>query len=455
MQVDKHIIREQVLKQNLRRFLIMPLVSIPINIGHILFFFFSKSDTGSPEYEWYQGIIASHSVLVLIALLMLAIVFSRKKLSRPGDSLTWMFSHIIILLIILSGVSITIIDQIVTPSITPLLITYVAVSVVFLIHPRNSIVLFLLGFGLFFFLMPQTQTDAEILLSNRLNGLTAMGLAYVISVILWKNNWSGIEQALIIEKQQKVLEKNNQELQVQTEILNETNATKNKLFSIIAHDLRNPFSNIIGFSELLEEELDNLDEKEIKAFASHINNSANQTLKLLDSLLEWARMQQGKIVFSPKTLDLKQVSEEVILLFSNSAEKKNIRLVNLIPGDMKLIADAEMIKAILRNLLSNAVKFTRQGGKVEISAKEYEHETLVTVTDNGIGISKEDIKKLFSAATNFTIRGTENETGTGLGLVLCRDFIEKHGGRIWVESSIEAGSSFTFSIPGQDKQNLE
>jgi signal transduction histidine kinase len=412
-------------------------------------------DAGSHKYEWYQGIIASHSVLVLIALLMLAIVFSRKKLSRPGDSLTWMFFHIIILLIILSGVAITIIDQIVTPSITPLLITYVAASVVFLIHPRNSIILFLLGFGLFFFLMPYTQTDAEILLSNRLNGLTAMGLAYVISVILWRNNRSGIEQTLIIEEQQKVLERNNRELQAQTDSLNETNATKNKLFSIIAHDLRNPFSNIIGFSELLKDELESLNKDEIKAFASHINNSAHQTLKLLENLLEWTRMQQGKIVFSPTTLDLKQLSEEVMHLLSDRAQKKNIRLVNLIPADMKLIADAEMLKAILRNLLSNAVKFTRQGGKVEISAKEYEHEARVTISDNGIGISQNDVKKLFNAATNFTIRGTENESGTGLGLVLCKDFIEKHDGRIWVESKVETGSSFTFSIPLQNKQNLE
>jgi signal transduction histidine kinase len=447
MQVEKQIIREHVLKQNLRRFLIMPLISIPINIGHILFFYLSKPDAGNPEYEWYQGIIASHSILALIALLMLALAFSRKKLSLPGDSLTWIFFHSIILLIILSGVSVTIIDQLVTPSITPLLITYVAVSVVFLIHPRNSIFLFLLAFGLFFFLMPYTQADAEIMLSNRLNGLTAMGLAYVISVILWKNNWSGIEQTIIIEKQQKVLERNNQELRAQTESLNETNATKNKLFSIIAHDLRNPFSNIIGFSELLKDELDNLDPNEIKTFASHINNSANQTLKLLDSLLEWAKMQQGKIVFAPTTLDLKQLSEEVMQLLSDRAQKKNIQLVNLIPADIKLIADAEMLKAILRNLLSNAVKFTRQGGKVEISAQEYEHETQVTITDNGIGISNEDVKKLFSAATNFSIQGTDNETGTGLGLVLCKDFVEKHGGRIWVESEVDKGSVFRFAVP--------
>lgn len=447
MEVDKQIIREQILKQNLRRFLILPLVSIPINVGHVLFFSFSMPDAGSAEYEWHQGIIASHSVLVIIGLLILVLAFSRKKLSLPGDSFTWIFFHTIILLIILSGVSLTIIDQLVTPSITPLLITYVAVSVVFLINPRNSIILFLIAFGLFFFLMPYTQANSEILLSNRLNGLTAMGLAYVISVILWKNNWSGIEQTIIIEKQQKVLERNNQELRAQTESLNETNATKNKLFSIIAHDLRNPFSNIIGFSELLIDELDSLDTNEIKTFASHINNSANQTLKLLDNLLEWARMQQGKIVFAPTTLDLKQLSEEVMHLLSDRAQKKNIRLLNLIPADIKLIADAEMLKAILRNLLSNALKFTRQGGKVEISAQEYEHEARVTVTDNGIGISNEDVKKLFSAATNFSIHGTDNETGTGLGLVLCRDFIEKHGGRIWVGSEVDKGSEFIFSIP--------
>lgn len=447
MEVDKHILKEKVLNQNLRRFRILPLISIPINLGHIIYFYLNLPQPGNPDYIWHIGIILSHLSLAIVAVLMFTLAQLKKRTSIPGSLTTWILFHLLIFILIATGIAITIVDQIVTPAITPLLITYVAVSVVFLIHPRNSAILLVISFLIYFFLLPFTQTDPEILLSNRLNGLTAIGLAYLISLILWKANQSGLEQTIIIEEQQRKLELNNRELKEQTTKLNEINATKDKLFSIIAHDLRNPFNSIIGFSELLKTEINDLKQNEIVEYAALINNSAYQTLQLLDNLLDWSRMQQGKIIFSPAQLNLALETERVFQLIGDSAAKKNIRLLNEIPAEISMYADNDMLRAILRNLLSNAVKFTRPGGTVKVLAKQTNEDTRVIVRDNGIGISDENIGKLFNAATNFTIRGTQNETGTGLGLLLCKDFIEKHGGSIWVKSEVDKGSEFLFSIP--------
>lgn len=229
--------------------------------------------------------------------------------------------------------------------------------------------------------------------------------------------------------------------------LKELNATKDKFFSIIAHDLKSPFNSIVGFSDLLKEDARNLDVKDIEYYASIINSAANQTLQLLDNLLHWARMQQGRMDFEPHNLLLREITSEVFDLLTEAAHQKNILMKNSIPEMVIIKADENMTKTTIRNLVSNALKFTRPGGSVEISAKFTDSEILVSVSDTGIGISKENIGKLFDIGSSYTTRGTGNEKGTGLGLILCKEFVEKHGGRIWVESAIGKGSRFTFSLP--------
>ncbi len=230
-------------------------------------------------------------------------------------------------------------------------------------------------------------------------------------------------------------------------ILRELNATKDKFFSIIAHDLKSPFNAIIGFSEFLIQDARHLDVKEIEDYSRMINSSANQTLQLLENLLSWARMQQGRLQFTPKQLVLNEIAKEVISLMIENAEGKNISLQNHIPRHIIVNADEEMLKTIIRNLFSNAVKFTHRGGKISITAEVIADEIMISVKDTGIGISSENIKKLFRIGSDFTMRGTNNEKGTGLGLILCRDFVERHGGRIGVESEVGNGSTFFFSLP--------
>ena len=224
-------------------------------------------------------------------------------------------------------------------------------------------------------------------------------------------------------------------------------ATKDKFFSIIAHDLKSPFNGIIGFSSILKEEAYKLDTPTIIDYAGMINYSALQTHRLLENLLDWARMQQGKIAFNVVPNLLSPIVDEVIRLFSEMADRKKIALINQVPAQLNVMADTEMLKAVLRNLISNAIKFTDVGGYVHVEAIVHESDIQIVVTDNGSGIRPEDIDKLFNVGVTFSTHGTGNEKGTGLGLMLCKEFVEKHGGKITVESEPGVGSKFSFTLP--------
>ena len=253
--------------------------------------------------------------------------------------------------------------------------------------------------------------------------------------------WTGV--VIDITKQKLVEEL----LKASEAKLKDLNATKDRFFSIIAHDLKGPFNGIIGLSEILCEDAGNLNTSTISEYAGMINASALQTHRLLDNLLKWARMQEGKMSFNPVRNVLHKVVGEVILLFADLAERKKIVLVNQVPTQMTVDADTEMLKTIFRNLISNAVKFTNANGIVSIEATNKDATVEIVVADNGNGIRAEDICKLFKVDIAFSTRGTENERGTGLGLVLCKEFVEKHGGIITVESKPGKGSRFKLTLP--------
>ncbi|WP_439132296.1 PAS domain-containing sensor histidine kinase [Polaribacter sp.] len=231
------------------------------------------------------------------------------------------------------------------------------------------------------------------------------------------------------------------------EELKEINTAKDKLFSIIGHDLRGPSNNIIGLSTQLLENIDVFDKEEIKMFLVFINSAAQNTTVLLENLLNWANTQTGKIVFNPQKVCFSKITQEVILLKNSIAESKNISLNQTSADKIEVLADKNMLKVILRNLISNAIKFTNSGGKIEVTAIAKKKEVEITVSDNGVGINEDMLKKLFKSNTKSTTLGTAKEIGTGLGLLLCKEFIEKHGGKIWVESTTGKGSDFKFTLP--------
>jgi len=236
-------------------------------------------------------------------------------------------------------------------------------------------------------------------------------------------------------------------LKEQNEELHRLNAEKDKFFSIIAHDLKSPFNSIVGFSELLVQSLAEKKYDEPLEYADMIMKSSRRAMDLLTNLMEWSMSQTGRMKFNPVQFELIDLIEQVELLFSEIARQKSIAIRKKLPAHIPLRADKSMISAVLRNLISNAIKFTKPGGKIHISVTIMQNVLTVSVSDNGIGISDQRISRLFHLDESFSTPGTENETGSGLGLILSKDFVEKHGGTIWVESESGVGTTFKFTIP--------
>ncbi len=239
-----------------------------------------------------------------------------------------------------------------------------------------------------------------------------------------------------------------QSLKKSEENLQRINAEKDKFFSIIAHDLRGPFSGFMGLTQIMAEELQNLKTNEIQEMVVSMRNSSETLYRLLENLLHWARIQQGTFPFNPEVIELLPCVTESINLMLEPSKNKGIEIVNIIPDKLTVFADANIIKTVLRNLISNAVKFTPKGGKVCLSAKVNENNRIeIAINDTGIGMSQTMIDNLFRLDVQSNREGTEGELSTGLGLILCKEFVDKHGGRIWVDSEVWKGSTFTFTIP--------
>lgn len=243
-------------------------------------------------------------------------------------------------------------------------------------------------------------------------------------------------------------------LEKYNESLLELNTTKDKFFSIIAHDLRNPYSSLIGFSEMLLEDLEELSKDEIRETLKIIHGSAKNSFSLLENLLAWSRLQTGHIPFTPAQLVLADVVEEVVNILFSLAYKKKIEINDLVDPDILLFADKNMLNTILNNLIMNAIKFTPPGGEINIYARPHKEKLKsgldfirISIADTGIGMDNETSGKLFASNRLVSNPGTEKEQGTGLGLLITRELVEKHGGKIMVESSLGKGSVFSFLIP--------
>lgn len=440
-------LRENLVKQNLKRLSYIPYLLIPICLGHIIFFLYTMPEAGTVEYTWRYGIILSHSVLIGLSLLAALLSFASKNAFIKSYQIKQSLILVVILLFLLTGTSISIIDQLVTPAITPLIIASIAVSVLFLIHPLISLILFAVNFVFFYLLLPLSQNNPEIILSNRVNAVTAIVLGFLVSYLLWKANHNKLIQEKLIASQQKQLEQKNKELSKQAERLTELNTTKDKFFSIIAHDLRSPFSSVVGLSEILAERAINKDFDTVEKISHTIRSSARQALELLTNLLDWSRPQTGRIEFNQEYFQLATLINENVDLLEETANQKTIRINQEVDNKLLDFADKEMISTIVRNLLSNAIKFTNNGGQINLKTCADEKEWVLNVTDNGIGIDESSIKKLFRIDETYSTRGTQNEKGTGLGLILCKEFAEKHGGKIWVSSVAGKGITFRISIP--------
>ncbi len=232
-----------------------------------------------------------------------------------------------------------------------------------------------------------------------------------------------------------------------SEQLRETHLIREKFFSIMSHDLRSPFNAILGFSEILAEEWDQLDEADHKSFLMNIRNTAHNAFELLERLLEWDKVRTGKMRFLPTRLRISSLVEENFIFYTLAAKRKHISLNSEVNEKCRAWADHDAVLLLLRNLVHNAIKFTNHGGSIKVQAVTGNEEVIVTVIDTGIGISADNIPKLFLFDNQLKTDGTDREKGSGLGLVVCREILEKCHGRIWAESSEGIGSRFSFSLP--------
>ncbi|QQS50602.1 MAG: PAS domain-containing protein [Bacteroidota bacterium] len=274
-----------------------------------------------------------------------------------------------------------------------------------------------------------------------------------------------IEQAESLKEVNTLLEERQEKIQIQAEELNrqsdilkktnarleELNATKNKFFSIIAHDLKNPFQAIFGFSELLMRNFEDFEEKQRLDLLGMIKTSSESAYNLLENLLQWARTQTERIKYTPDHIQLHEIIQQIVILSTGNAEKKSIAIKTKMECSGKAWADFNMVNLIIRNLVSNAIKFTANNGIVTISCSDISQDKcLIAIRDTGIGISQENIKKLFRIDEYFSTTGTAGENGTGLGLIICKEFIEKNQGELMVDSELGKGTTFSFTLPRKE-----
>ncbi len=256
---------------------------------------------------------------------------------------------------------------------------------------------------------------------------------------------------VILEQQVKErtaeLEAQHLELQEKNEQLHAANASKDKFFSIISHDLRSPLSTLLGFAQLLSEHIRTAPIDQVSGYADNVRNSAERLNALLENLLSWSRLQRGVMEHCPEDIALHELIEDNLALFASKAESKHIRLSSAIAEDVRVYADYNMVNTVVRNLLSNALKFSRAGDSIRLSATVSDRHVEIVVADTGPGIPADALPKLFRSDAHHTSLGTAGETGTGLGLLLCQDMVEKNSGSIWVESEAGNGATFRFTLP--------
>jgi signal transduction histidine kinase len=284
----------------------------------------------------------------------------------------------------------------------------------------------------------ERELEAQRQLRNLLISIIALGTVII-----------GLTLYLYIVKRRtnNVLAAANLKISEQNGQLVELNATKDKFFSIISHDLKGPLNSLTSFSGLLINHTDSLSKEEIQMLAKDLDKSLKNLFGLLENLLEWSRSQTGNIDYRPEIFDVNSLLDLNIELLKAQAQSKSITLRNKRQGTVEVSAHRNSINTVIRNLISNAIKFTPKNGEIVLALDGQRDEVIVSISDNGVGMSDDIIRKLFRIDTKHTTKGTAEEKGTGLGLILCKEFIDKNGGRIWVSSTINQGSTFYFALP--------
>jgi signal transduction histidine kinase/predicted negative regulator of RcsB-dependent stress response len=285
------------------------------------------------------------------------------------------------------------------------------------------------------------QLEQQVLIRN----FVVVVLLFVLIIAL-----GSIWGYVIIRKKNVWLNEINNRLTKSENELRRLVQTKDKLFSIIAHDLRSPFTALVGLTEVLSKSAKEMTPTEVAEYGSVINESSQKLLDLIDNLLSWSRSQTGKIKLVTQNISIDKIAKEIASVLQLQASAKGIKIVVDIDSDLTIFADYDTISTVLRNLTSNAIKYTEKDGIIKLTAEKQNGDVKIYVTDNGVGISANNINKLFKIEDSFSTKGTSQEAGTGLGLIICKEFVEKNGGEIAVNSIVGEGTTFTITIPSHN-----
>jgi len=430
---DKKIFVREFSPENTKRVFYLSAIGALNSIIQIFVFFLRMPGASEVEYKWRMGIITIHSAISFLLLFNFFHLFFTWFRKKKTGLISAICINIMVFVLLAGGATTASVDQMVTSSITPFLLTSMIAAMVLIVRPVYAILYYSMAYLLFHFMIGIFQPNEAIVLSNRVNGLTATIIGLLLSFFLWSGNLIRYRQKYLIEKQNSDLK--------------EAALSRDKFFSIIAHDLKSPLTTILGFLDVMKTSLEKNETEKSKQYHQIIQDSTKQTLTLLENLLEWSRSQTGRLKYEPALADLEPVIRERIISLSSSLLSKNLK-IEFRPGEKSIAyADPEMIKTVIRNLLTNAIKFSYPDSVIEVETKTMGNHLHIFVRDHGTGIPDDKVGLLFNLDTTPVTPGTAQEHGTGLGLILCKEIIDKHRGTISVKSNKETGTVFSFSLP--------
>ncbi len=441
------------MEKNIYRLFIMSIIAIPISLIFIIYFGLNVQFNPTTKVEvWMFNVFYSHIFLASSMLIigLFSYIINKNKLFVRLQSKVLIYSTIVLFVVI--GSLLSAFDQYVTNSITPFFLSVIFVSTIFIIHPKHMSIILIFSVALFYHVSLKYQFDLNILMSNLFNAIAISAISFILSIVIWNSYTKQFKQAIMIKNQNDVLEKQLEVLKESENKLTLANKNKNRFFSIIAHDLRNPIGSMMNLLNLItdKEFVKSQSREELNVVLVEMQKSASNTYNLLENLLFWAKDQEGKSSFNPELVVLKDVINQVIGTFLISIDQKKIQTkIDQVDSTLLVFADSNMLNTIFRNLISNAIKFSHLFGEIVVSAKRNENSIIIRIEDSGIGIPKDKVDQLFSSEDNYTSPGTFNETGTGLGLALCNEFMKKHNGKIEVINKQSNGAVFQLTFPNK------
>lgn len=415
---------------NRKRLLFVAFLGPAVNLLHIVLFGLSLAAGPPQDLPWRWEIIVSHLVLLVVFVASGALLWRRPEVGRPLPNGLF---HGVYAVLLAAGVAIALIDQQVTTAVTPYLVASLALPLVLQVAPAAALVYHGTAFVVFAAGLWWVQPDAAVRLSNQVNGITGLALGLGLSVALWSFARTNFLQLHRIDEQNKELLALNQ--------------TKDRFFSIIAHDLRGPFSGMIGVMDFLLDPEVPPQPAEVHEGLLVLRDTAVSLYRLMDNLLLWAKAQRGLIELHPDQVAVRPFLAEAAQILAGLARTRGVSVEVSCPEDLTLRVDRAALDTVVRNLLSNALKFTASGGRVELRAVPGASEVLFECRDTGSGIAPDVLAGLFQIDQRSARQDSEGRLGTGLGLILCQEFVHRMGGELSVSSRVGQGTRFWFTLP--------